>query len=176
MEGTEFIVRTDHHALRCVMNLSDAQGRLARSRLRLAEFTFKVEYHPGVDHHAADAMSRIPHQVVPSDPSEEEIPVCAVAHGESQEQALPTALDEVTSNPITEIPILNLEDLFESQCLDPKTRRNGAARVHDPTWDYDRHGILARRAPSGKIEVYIPHTLRRHTRRGRLRFKERKYG
>jgi hypothetical protein len=133
------------------MNLSDAQGRLARWRLRLAEFTFKVEYHPGVAHHAADEMSRLPHQAEPSDSIEEEITVCAVSHGESQEPAFPTALEEVTSDLITEIPILHLEDLFESQCLDPKTRRNGADRVHDPTWDYDRHGILAQRAPSGEI-------------------------
>jgi hypothetical protein len=67
LEGADFTVRTDHHALRRVMNLSDAQGRLARWRLRLAEFTFKVEYHPGVAHRAADAMSRLPHQAVPSD-------------------------------------------------------------------------------------------------------------
>jgi hypothetical protein len=144
------------------MNLSDAQGRLARWRLRLAEFTFKVEYHPCVAHHAADAMSRLPHQAVPSNPIEEEIPVCAVAHEESQEPEFPTALEEVTSDPITEIPILHMDDLFESHCLDPTARRNGAARVQDPTWDYDRHGILARRTPSGETEAYIPHTLRRH--------------
>jgi hypothetical protein len=131
------------------MNLSDAQGRLARWRLRLAEFTFKAEYHPGVAHHAANAMSRLPHQAVPSDPIEEEISVCTVAYRESQEPQFPTALEEVTSDPITEIPILHLEDLFESKCLDPTTRRNGVARVHGPTWDYDQHGILARQAPSG---------------------------
>jgi Integrase zinc binding domain len=144
------------------MNLSDVQGRLARWRLRLAEFTFKVEYHPGVAHHAADSMSRLPHQAVPSDPIEEEIPVCAVAHEESQEPEFPTALEEVTSDPITEIQILHMNDLFESQCLDPTARRNDAARVHDPTWDYDRHGILSRRTPSVETEVYLPHTLRRH--------------
>jgi hypothetical protein len=42
------------------MNLSDAQGRLARWRLRLAEFDFKVEYNPGSAQHAADALSRLP--------------------------------------------------------------------------------------------------------------------
>jgi hypothetical protein len=90
------------------------------------------------------------------------IPVCAVAHGEFQEPEFPTALEEFTSDPITEIPIVHLDDLFESQCLDPTARRNGAARVQDPTSDDDRHGILDRRAPSGETEVYIPHTLRRH--------------
>jgi RNase H-like domain found in reverse transcriptase len=162
LEGTKFTVRTNHHAIIWVMNGHDVQVRLALRRLRLAEFTLKVEYHPGVAHHAADAMSRLPHQAVPSDPIEEEIPICAVAHEESQEPDFPTALEEVTSDPITEISILSLEDLFESQCLDPTTRRNGAACVHDPTWYYDRHGIMARRAPSGDTEVYIPHTLRRH--------------
>jgi hypothetical protein len=117
---------------------------------------------PGVAHHAADAMSRLPHEAVPSDPIEEEIPVCAVAPEESQEPEFPTALEEVTSDPITEIPILHMDDLFESQCLDPTARRNGAARVHDPTWDYYRHGILARRTPSGETDVYLPHTLRLH--------------
>jgi hypothetical protein len=140
------------------MNLSDAQVRLARWRLRLAEITFKVEYHPEVAHHAADAMSRLPHQAVPSDPIEEEIPVRAVAHGESQEPAFQTALEEVKSDPITEIPILHLEDLFESQCLDPMTRRNGAARFHDQTWEYDLHGIPARRHPPGILKS-ISHIL-----------------
>jgi RNase H-like domain found in reverse transcriptase len=42
LEGVEFTVRTDHQALRWVMNISDAQGRLERWRLRLAEFTFTV--------------------------------------------------------------------------------------------------------------------------------------
>jgi hypothetical protein len=74
----EFTVLTDHHALRWAMILSDAQGRLARWRLRLAEFTFKVEYHPGIAPHAADAMSRIPHQAVPAELIEEAIPVCAL--------------------------------------------------------------------------------------------------
>jgi hypothetical protein len=68
LEGNEFTVRTDHHALLWVMNLSDSQGRLARWRLRLAEFTFKVEYHPGIAHHAADAMSRLTDQSIPAEP------------------------------------------------------------------------------------------------------------
>jgi RNase H-like domain found in reverse transcriptase len=41
LEGNKFTVRTDHHALRWVMNLSDAQGHLARWRLRISEFDLK---------------------------------------------------------------------------------------------------------------------------------------
>jgi hypothetical protein len=79
LEGIEFTVRTDYHALRWVMNISDEHGRLARWRLRLSKFTFKVEYHPGASHHAADALSRLPHQAIPPEPIEEEIPVCSVS-------------------------------------------------------------------------------------------------
>jgi hypothetical protein len=42
---------------------------LARWRLRLAEFTFTVEYLPGTAHHAANVMSRLPSQPVPLSPS-----------------------------------------------------------------------------------------------------------
>jgi RNase H-like domain found in reverse transcriptase/Reverse transcriptase (RNA-dependent DNA polymerase) len=38
LEGQKFIIGTDHRSLRWVLNLSDAQGRLARWRLRLLEF------------------------------------------------------------------------------------------------------------------------------------------
>jgi hypothetical protein len=100
LEGTYFTVRTDHHALRWVMKLSDAQGRLARWRLHLAEFTFKVEYHPGIAHHAADAMSRIPHQAVAAEHIEEDIPICAVDHRLPGLAEFSTALQEGSPDPI----------------------------------------------------------------------------
>jgi RNase H-like domain found in reverse transcriptase len=56
---TKFIIRTDHHSLRWVLNLSDAQGRLARWRLRLLEFDYEVQYHPGALHHGTDMISRL---------------------------------------------------------------------------------------------------------------------
>ena len=160
LEGTEFTVRTDHHALRWVMNLSDAQGRLARWRLRLAEFTFKVEYHPGIAHHAADAMSRIPHQAVPSEPIEEDIPVCAVNNPLPVLERFPTALQEGSPDPIQEIPLVHVETLFEYQCRDPLARHRSEARLSDLTWDYDCHGILGHRKSSGEVEVYVPPALR----------------
>ena len=160
LEGTEFTVRTDHHALRWVMNLSDAQGRLARWRLRLAEFTFKVEYHPGIAHHAADAMSRLPHQAIPSEPIEEDIPVCATTAPSTALENFPTALEEDSPDPIMEIPLIDVEALFAYQCLDPTARRRSEARLFDPSWEYDRHGLLGHRTHSGEVEVYVPPALR----------------
>ncbi len=57
-EGAEFTIRTDHHALRLVLNLSEPQERLARWRLRLLEFESLVEYRAGAQHHAADYLHR----------------------------------------------------------------------------------------------------------------------
>jgi hypothetical protein len=72
------MIRTDHHSLRWVLNLADAQGRLATWRLRLQEFDFEVLYLPGKSHHAADMMSRLqstdPTLSEPTDPVDTDIP------------------------------------------------------------------------------------------------------
>jgi hypothetical protein len=101
LEGVEFTVRTDHQALRWVMNLSDAQCLLARWRLQLDEFTFTVDYLPGAVHHAADAMSRLPSQPVPLDPIDDKLPTYC--------------LSEDSTHTIEEITVLDVPTLFEHQ-------------------------------------------------------------
>jgi hypothetical protein len=117
------------------MNLSDAQGRLARWRLCLAEFYFKVEYNPGSAHHAADALSRLPHHPVPAQPIDLEIPVFA--------------LDEAPLSPIEEIPIVMAESLFEHQCRDQMAQHIRERTSIDPLWESDQHSLLVQRIPSG---------------------------
>ena len=57
--GSAFNLRTDHEALRWVFNLADSSGRLARWRLRLAEYEYEVQYSPSVKHQFADGVSRL---------------------------------------------------------------------------------------------------------------------
>ncbi|CDF40971.1 unnamed protein product [Chondrus crispus] len=57
--GATFKLRTDHEALRWVLNLADSSGRLARRRLRLAEYNYDVQYRLGVKHQLADGVSRL---------------------------------------------------------------------------------------------------------------------
>jgi RNase H-like domain found in reverse transcriptase len=154
LERTEFTVLTDHHALRWVMNLFDALERLARWRLQLAEFIFTEKYHPGAAHCAADAMSRLPHQPVPRDPTEDDIPVYAVVPDH------PSALEENSPTPIRRVPLFRTGVLFEHQSLDPMARRLRQTMLQDPSWDHDDNGLLVQRLLSGEVQVHVPPSLR----------------
>jgi RNase H-like domain found in reverse transcriptase len=59
LERSKFIVRTDHSSLQWLMSISDDNTRLVRWRLRLAEFSFEIQYKPGKINQAADALSRM---------------------------------------------------------------------------------------------------------------------
>ena len=52
-------VKWNHEPLCWVLNLSSATGRLARWRLRLAEFDYVCQYRPGVKNNVADGVSRL---------------------------------------------------------------------------------------------------------------------
>jgi RNase H-like domain found in reverse transcriptase len=60
LEGTIFTVRSDQVALRWLLSLKDPSGRLARWRLRLAEFDFEIQYRPAIKNSVADGCSRVP--------------------------------------------------------------------------------------------------------------------
>ena len=80
LEGTRFTVRTDHDALRLILNLTDSTGRLARWRLLLSEFDFDIDYIPGRRNSVSDAMSRLLALRSPSQstPIETDVPTFSV--------------------------------------------------------------------------------------------------
>jgi hypothetical protein len=59
LERSHFVVRTDHSSLQWLLSISGENARLVRWRLKLAEFSFEVQYKPGRVNQAADALSRI---------------------------------------------------------------------------------------------------------------------
>jgi RNase H-like domain found in reverse transcriptase len=60
LEGVAFTVRSDQVALRWLLSFKDPSGRLARWRLRLADFYFIIQYRPGIKNNLADGCSRLP--------------------------------------------------------------------------------------------------------------------
>jgi hypothetical protein len=138
-EGQKFLIRTDHHSLRWVLNLADAQGRLARWRLRLLEFDFDVAYSPGKGHHAADTLSRLPPPppLVPELPLDTEIP-CFTVQDES------------------EPGLLQVEDLIESQQADQQCLEARDGFITSTGIEYDYQGVLGQVLPSGEFSVMFP--------------------
>ena len=57
--GRQFIIQTDHQALKWLVNVKDPLSRLVSWRLHLEGYTYVIEYKRGKDNTAADALSRI---------------------------------------------------------------------------------------------------------------------
>ena len=79
-----FDLRTDHEALRWVLNLADSSGRLARWRRRLAEYDYDVKYRPCIKHQLADGVSRLRVEAASSEPVDDEVPCFAVQWREEE--------------------------------------------------------------------------------------------
>ncbi len=60
LHGNHFTVITDHGSLTWLINLRDANGRLARWALQLQGFHYTIKHRPGREHANADALSRCP--------------------------------------------------------------------------------------------------------------------
>ena len=78
--GSAFNRRTDHEALRWVLNLADSSGRLARWRLRLAEYDYEVQYRPDINHQLADGESRLRTDGGDTEQVDDEVPCFAVQY------------------------------------------------------------------------------------------------
>ena len=58
--GQHFKIRTDHAALKWLLQLKTPEGQLARWIERLQQYDFRIEHRPGKSHKNADALSRRP--------------------------------------------------------------------------------------------------------------------
>ena len=58
--GKPFLVRTDHNALRWLMNFKNPEGQIARWIETLSSFDMTIQHRPGIRHKNADSLSRVP--------------------------------------------------------------------------------------------------------------------
>ena len=169
LEGTRYTIRTDHDALRWILNMADATGKLARWRLRLAEYEFDVVHRAGVKHQAADALSRLPTDGEDKAPLDDEIPVLVIQHDDEQTVSTVVCVHEqyeTTDGPAIELPdgALTLDALIRAQKTDTFCKRI-ADTVDTPgsAFNYDRDGVLVRRsALDGSVQRVIPVAFRTH--------------
>lgn len=59
LQGTKFIIRTDHKALRWILSVTDSKGKLARSRLRLSVFDYEMVHRVFIKRQEPDALSSL---------------------------------------------------------------------------------------------------------------------
>lgn len=60
--GYPVFVLTDHKPLKWLMTTSNANSRITRWQLQVAEFDIKIDYIPGKSNYIADCLSRLRHQ------------------------------------------------------------------------------------------------------------------
>ena len=72
-----------------MLHMDGAHGRLARWRLRLAEFDDVVQMRPGASHHAVDTMSRISTPAGDEGAVPEAVPCLALRHSSAAWQLPP---------------------------------------------------------------------------------------
>jgi hypothetical protein len=89
LERTRFTVRSDQVALRWLLSLKDPSGRLARWRIRLAEFDFEIQYRPGITNSVADGCSLVPAKGGDTTDIDDDIP-CFVVPNISSTPLYPT--------------------------------------------------------------------------------------
>jgi len=136
--------------------MDSSQGRVARWRLRLSEFRYKVCIREGREHHCADAMSRVP--TLAPDPSviPEEISCLALADS-SRGWVSPSYEEPYKEQPVTFARMLTAQK-EDQRCQDPRDKMYQSA---DSRVSGTKEGILVLVAPlDGAVQVYFPFMLR----------------
>ena len=172
--GSAFNLRTDHEALRWVLNLVNSPGRLARWRLRLAEYDYEVQYRPGVKHQLMDGVSRLCTDGGDTAPVDDEVPCFAVQYDEGSEalldkvhwdlpQGRPDVCHALAITPEERVAAsISVEEFLRAQAEDAFCRF-AAETVGTPSskFDIDRYGFLVRKSPlDGTLQRVVPTRLR----------------
>jgi len=132
--------------------MDGAHGRLARWRLRLAEFDYVVQTRTGASHHAAETISRISTPAGDEGAIPDAVP-CLAFPNSSAAWRLPPETKGGLLGPLT------LAELLEGQAEDLQFKEvraamdgNDKSRFHE-----DLNGLLVRTSPlDGAAQVYVP--------------------
>ena len=176
LEGQKFTLRTDHYALKWLLNLKDPSGRLARWSLRLQEFDFEVIYKPGKSHALADGPSRMSTEGLDQSFFDDEIPCLPRYDARLLRSEVSRRHQVDTPSSRKGETIINLlrrdelrtpvsvEEMVAEQAADKYCQHafREVADRPDTQFAFDQHGVLVRRAAlDGSLQIVVPRTLRR---------------
>ena len=173
LEFEDFVIYTDHQALKWLLGATDVSGRLARWRLRLSEFSFSVEYKKGLKNTIADAMSRLATTGLDDTPIDDEIPtfdVNGVEFDNSSEIIDDEDLLDVITSELPDIDVndvepmltaLTPEDIVRSQNNDPFciAQKQRIDRKQRTRFYVDAYGQLTRKSPDNFTQIVVPKEL-----------------
>ena len=177
LEGTRFTIRTDHSALKWLLNLADSSGRLARWRLRLTEFEFDIVHRAGIKHQAADALSRLEttstdetelRDEIPTLTEDDKPPTTVLACFDCDELDLNDETCVCTTTDTDEndsdgLPSMITDEEFIKQQAEDEYCKEAAKSVGLPgsAFSIDKHGFLVRIAPlDGAVQKVVPASLK----------------
>lgn len=174
LERTRFTINYDYPALKWLMNIKEASGRLARWRLRLAEFDYEVSYIKGIKNSHGDARSRLPTTGGTQTRIDDEIP-CYYVEPHSDEEADKSPLNEpvkvphecFTSTTADVTPTaISTEEFLREQATDPfsqdiLSRLEEGAVSEARCFMLGSDGLLIRKAKlDGAIQIVVLKSLR----------------
>ncbi|KAM7311134.1 uncharacterized protein ISCGN_008041 [Ixodes scapularis] len=117
VDGTTFVIETDHAALRWLTRLREPAGRLARCALTLQRYDYVVRYRKGSTNVVADAVSRAP--------------VACASPAESESQTKSVIASEPRTAPSNGTPPPPPPPVFRRRDREP---RRPYRRRADPLW------------------------------------------
>jgi hypothetical protein len=147
--GCHFTVRTDHGALRWLLNFKRPEGQVARWLEVLGSYDFKIEHRAGIRHGNADGLSRRPcnpeckHCQRQEDREVTEVRAVTTSHSDALKPppAAPAAPHAVPEDEAWH-PRMSVTELRQKQAADP-----ALGQVHDwlesrrrPPWQEAKNG------------------------------------
>jgi transposase InsO family protein len=156
LERSHFTVRTDHSSLQWLLSISGDNARLVRWRLRLAEFSFSIEYRPGRVNQVADALSRLPTRGTDKSDLDLELPCLSIGNPRAVVQSISVPRGGPT---VEEIPLepLAVSEVISAQAEDELCK----VLLQRGKIAEDYRGMLCRTSPlDGAVQILVPEKLR----------------
>ena len=171
LDNEHFTMKTDHDALKWLF-ADTSNGKVARWRLRLQEFSFTVIHIPGTKNRVADALSRLKTEGGDQrdQPVDVEVPVLSLPILAIEDDVNPMTFDDkelgITDGQLKDFPEpvepISLQEMLVAQQDDFECQTYAyAVGLPSSPFDFNKDGVLTRTSPlDGARQTVVPASLR----------------